>query len=246
MGRASKRDASYTRQQGSGSYILLAPKSQNTNAPKRTAITGARETSTAPIRQVQHSSVALISSMEATFQEFNRQVAMTLLGPQPVQSSSRIEESQQRKPRPALAPKSVHKPRPAVTPKPVQQPRLGDKRLREEDNTRAVQEERDDKSAHILMPNLSRAKLLCRLCSKRGLKTRSRYGCVQCRLGFHVECFAVFHHPERYVTNPSESVQDALDVINGISRSATRRRENNSIMSFDRLTLPTSSDIQEI
>ncbi|ETM42433.1 hypothetical protein L914_11909 [Phytophthora nicotianae] len=225
MGRASKRDASYTRQQGSGSYILLAPKSQNTNAPKRTAITGARETSTAPIRQA--------SGHDAT-------------GATTSASSSRIEESQQRKPRPALAPKSVHKPRPAVTPKPIQQPRLGDKRLREEDSTRAVQEERDDKSAHILMPNLSRAKLLCRLCSKRGLKTRSRYGCVQCRLGFHVECFAVFHHPERYVTNPSESVQDALDVINGISRSATRRRENNSIMSFDRLTLPTSSDIQEI
>lgn len=167
-----------------------------------------------------------ISSMEATFQEFNRRVAISLLG-------SQVSGPQQRKPQPAEAPK------------PLQQPYSGGKRRREEDKDGAMQREKDDKSLHILMPNLGRARILCRLCSKRGLKTRPRYGCVQCRLGFHVECFAVFHHPERYITNSSDSERDALDVITGNSTSmpATRRR---SIMSFEQLTLPASSDIQEI
>ncbi|KAG3168380.1 hypothetical protein PI124_g3859 [Phytophthora idaei] len=233
MDGTSKRDASHTRHQGTRSHIPLAPKPQNTNGSKAAAITGAGTTATT--RQVQQSSVASISSMEATFQEFNRRVAMTLLGPREVQPSSQILKSQQRRTQPVLAPK------------PVQQTRSGDKRQREEDNTGAEQEGRYQR-AHILMPNLGKARILCRLCSKRGLKNRSRYGCAQCRLGFHVECFAVFHHPERYVTNLSDTVQDALDVISGnsTSRPATRRRENHSITSFEQLTLPTLSDIQEL
>lgn len=184
---------------------------------------------------------------------------MRLMAPQQAQQLQHPTQSK-KQPKPLL--RRIQEPPPEEFPPPLApptietaiRPTISRKRQREdEDNTAAVTPklkdvaDDEDKSAHVLMPNLGGAKLTCRLCSKRGLKTRSRYGCVQCRLGFHVACFAVFHHPTKFASNPSTTVQDALDALDhkSASRPTTRRRANNSINSFEQLTLPSLSDGQD-
>ena len=49
-----------------------------------------------------------------------------------------------------------------------------------------------DSSLHMITPNsfnISNGKLTCYLCSLRSLNRKSKYGCMNCQRGFHVECF---------------------------------------------------------
>jgi hypothetical protein len=171
--------------------------------------------------------------MEATLDAFNRQLAVALLGTQPLDREQQVTSHEQ-------APLEVQVETTAG--------HLGGKG-RHEEETEAVGGEEEDRRSHVLMPNMGGSRILCRLCSKRGLKTRSRYGCMQCRLGFHVECFAVFHNPSFFTGNVSGTVQDGLDAMRdtpATSRPFTRRRENHSVISVELVTLPSASDDQEM
>lgn len=109
---------------------------------------------------------------------------------------------------------------------------------------RDVLPERVNTALHILTPNSreqSSGKLVCHLCSLQGIKAvKSRFGCTQCLVGYHVACFAVAHYKEAF-TSPTPSVAKALDAISnaedGKAPSKTRRRLNNSTTSLDKLTL---------
>lgn len=48
-------------------------------------------------------------------------------------------------------------------------------------------------NVHMLIENLEKKDIQCHFCYLRGKSSRSIYGCVACKKGFHVNCFTAFH-----------------------------------------------------
>ena len=46
---------------------------------------------------------------------------------------------------------------------------------------------------HMLVENLNKKDINCHLCLYMKKKKKTIYGCVQCRKGFHVNCFTAYH-----------------------------------------------------
>ena len=99
---------------------------------------------------------------------------------------------------------------------------------------------------HILLPNkkiIGRKALSCHLCNLiHGTtnKRKSVFGCVQCSKGFHVECFAAYHH--RHALNGRSSalrtIINSIENINEDNGKKTRKRKSDRISSMEDLTLP--------
>ena len=47
--------------------------------------------------------------------------------------------------------------------------------------------------AHMLIENIDKRDLQCYFCSLQGKRSRSIYGCVACKKGYHVNCFTAYH-----------------------------------------------------
>jgi hypothetical protein len=82
---------------------------------------------------------------------------------------------------------------------------------------------------HFLWPNLPRPgcpdkpmDIHCFLCLAYGLPKKTIYSCVQCRKGFHITCFAAFHHPELV----EEEFRNSFDITARVA--ATRSRASQS------------------
>lgn len=68
-------------------------------------------------------------------------------------------------------------------------------------------------SNHILLKNKNGKRLQCTLCqSSLKKKIRCDYSCIECKLGFHLECFSAHHNPHLMVENQevSERVKTSL------------------------------------
>ena len=99
---------------------------------------------------------------------------------------------------------------------------------------------------HILLPNKEingRKALSCHLCNLIHGTTNKRkpvFGCVQCGKGFHVECFAAYHH--RHALNGRSSalrtIINSIENINEDNGKKTRKRKSDRISSMEDLTLP--------
>ncbi|KAE9309814.1 hypothetical protein PR003_g20422 [Phytophthora rubi] len=105
-------------------------------------------------------------------------------------------------------------------------------------------------SGHILTPNStveSDGQLKCLLCRMRGFQKRSRWGCAVCQVGFHVECFAVFHFRDAFEHDSTPSVREALNLFcasaPGNGQFKTRTKKNKSITPLPMIRLPASESI---
>ena len=46
---------------------------------------------------------------------------------------------------------------------------------------------------HMLIENINKRDIQCYFCSLQGKKSRSIYGCVACKKGYHVNFFTAYH-----------------------------------------------------
>ena len=74
----------------------------------------------------------------------------------------------------------------------------------------------DGEKVHILVQNMVNKSgqitdLNCYLCSLiKKQKLRTNYGCAFCRKGFHVNCFAAFHHQDKLNSSTRNFVEMAI------------------------------------
>jgi len=68
-------------------------------------------------------------------------------------------------------------------------------------------------------------------------KRQSVYGCLQCAKGYHVECFAAYHH-RHVLTGRSETLQTIINAVEGVGERKVRKRKSNRLSSMEDLKLP--------
>ena len=93
-------------------------------------------------------------------------------------------------------------------------------------------------SSHVLVENIGKKDTLCYLCNlldKKGRKT-TIYGCVECKKGFHVNCFAAYHFQNLLRGNKRALASVIRNAEDG-SSSKRRKRANKRIGTIAHLTL---------
>ena len=108
-----------------------------------------------------------------------------------------------------------------------------------------VDVEHEELRCHILLPNVEingSKQLYCHLCNLihgNSNKRRSNYGCIQCSRGFHVSCFAAFHHRDKLV-GPNARMKHIINAVETVyeNQEDTRKRKSDKISSMQQLKLP--------
>ena len=97
---------------------------------------------------------------------------------------------------------------------------------------------------HVLMQNKmvnGSNQVACYLCSLiLNQRKNSKYGCVQCGKGFHVDCFAAYHnqHALNGQGNAIRGIIITLKDVRSHQGKGTRKRKSNKINSLCNLRLP--------
>jgi hypothetical protein len=86
----------------------------------------------------------------------------------------------------------------------------------------------------------------CYLCRLRGMQLKTIYGCPQCQVGFHVECFTAYHYQNALRGN----VRALMDMITTSELLKGKRdRKSSYISSVQSIVLPVDgapcSNIQQ-
>ena len=100
--------------------------------------------------------------------------------------------------------------------------------------------------SYILLPNknINRSdRVTCCLCTllygKENPRT-ARYGCVTCGKGFHVECFAAYHHKDK-LTGKTKHLKHVIETLEDSSKSKdlfSRKRKSDKISTMEDMKLP--------
>jgi hypothetical protein len=95
---------------------------------------------------------------------------------------------------------------------------------------------------HMLVKNKGRKKnnnkpqdVPCYLCRLRGMQLKTIYGCPQCQVGFHVECFTAYHYQNAFRGN----IRALMDMITTSELPKGKRdRKSSYISSVQSIVLP--------
>ena len=92
-------------------------------------------------------------------------------------------------------------------------------------------------SLHMILPNKGRKGIHCHMCLMRGLKLKTIYGCIQCRRGYHPECFTAMHHSHALTGNPKILAEL---IVSGEKKGARWGKPSKFVSTIDEITFPTS------
>ena len=113
-----------------------------------------------------------------------------------------------------------------------------------------------DLTQHVLLSNLKikgTDQVKCHLCAlRKGTKGNtvfpmSKYGCGKCGRGFHVDCFAAYHH-RHALEGKGETIRTMINALEeveeyeGVSRKKYKQRVSKKIKHFDDIVLPKVKD----
>ena len=87
---------------------------------------------------------------------------------------------------------------------------------------------------HILLPNKmvnNNNSISCHLCNMLKKKRQSVFGCLQCGKGFHVECFAAYHH-RHALTGRTETLHTIINAVEGVGERLARKRKSDRLSSW--------------
>ena len=63
------------------------------------------------------------------------------------------------------------------------------------------------------------------------------YSCIECKKGYHIQCFAIFHHKGLFENVSDIALKKVIEKMDGYGK-AVRKRKSASICSLKDIKLP--------